>query len=79
MNAALDPRAIILARIERYTAATGVSEWRLGLEAVHNANYARRLRAGKGASLTVVERAEAYMQADLARRGLPNLEILSRG
>jgi hypothetical protein len=79
MEAARDPRAFILDRIQRYTAATGVSEWRLGLEAVHNANYARRIRAGKGASLTVVERAEAYMQADLARRGLPNLDTLSRG
>jgi hypothetical protein len=78
MEASLDPRAHILARIDRYREATGVSERRLGTQATHNPNYVARIRRGMGASLTVVERAEAFMQADLAARGLPDLDALSR-
>lgn len=78
MEAALDPRAHILARIEAFRAATGMSERQLGVQAAHNPGYVARIRRGMGASLTVIERVETYMRADLAARGLPDLDTLSR-
>lgn len=78
MSETLAPRAHVLRRIQAFLAATGMSERRLGLDAVHTNKFVSGIRTGRGTTLAVIERAEAYMQADLAKRGLPDLDTLSR-
>jgi hypothetical protein len=55
-------RAAILARIEKYLAASGMGSQRFGRIAVGDEKLVRRLRSGKGVTLTTVERLEAFMR-----------------
>jgi hypothetical protein len=55
-------RAAILARIEKYLIASGMGSQRFGRIAVGDEKLVRRLRSGKGVTLTTVERLEAFMR-----------------
>lgn len=54
-------RTQILARVTEFLDRTGMSERQFGLAAVGNHKFVPRLRHGAGITLTVIERAEAFM------------------
>ncbi len=56
-------RAHILARINAFLKATGMSEHEFGIQAVSNHHFLRRLRdSDVGVTLTNIEKAEAFMR-----------------
>ena len=56
-------RGHILARIETFLKAEGMSEREFGIRAVSNHKFVSRLRdSGIGVTLTNIEKAEAFMQ-----------------
>ena len=59
----MQTRAALIDAIERFLAATGMSEGRFGVAAVGDNKLVARLRAGFGVTLTTIERAEAFMAA----------------
>lgn len=56
--------ASFLASIEAYLSASGMSAFAFGSAAVKDPNFVRELRAGRSPSLRIVEKVEAYMQAN---------------
>jgi hypothetical protein len=56
-------RQFILNKVADFLAAQeALSESRFGVLAVHDSRFVTRLREGAGVTLTVIERAEAFMQ-----------------
>ena len=56
-------RAALLARIDRYLAATQLSDRQFSIKATRFDAFMRRLRGGQGVTLTLIERAESFMAA----------------
>jgi antitoxin (DNA-binding transcriptional repressor) of toxin-antitoxin stability system len=63
----MDVRSLVLAEIERFLAETGMSERAFGLAAVTDHRLVRRLREGRGVTLTTIERAAAFISAHRAK------------
>ena len=62
----MNTRASFVARIEGYCSRTGLNERQFGLAAMDDHGFMRRIRKGRGVTLTLIERAEAYMRANPA-------------
>jgi hypothetical protein len=59
----LTTRQFILNKVADFLAAQGaLTESRFGVLAVRDSRFVARLREGAGVTLTVIERAEAFMQ-----------------
>lgn len=58
----MDAREAILAKVERYLAASGLTAHQFGMQAVRNHKLVSRLRGGNGVTLTTVERVEAFIR-----------------
>ena len=65
-----DIRRHVLDCISDFCERTGMSERRLGVEAVNDPHLVRRVRLGYGTQLSTLERVEAYMAAEMERRAL---------
>lgn len=59
----MSTRAQLLERIEAFLAAHRMSARQFGLDAVNDHRLVQRLRRGAGVTLTVIEKAEAFMDA----------------
>ena len=59
-------RELVLARIDAFLKANGMSEREFGLQAVNSHKFVNRLRKGYGVTLTSIEKAEAIMDRYLA-------------
>lgn len=57
----MNTRKHILARVEAFLRLHGLTAARFGLDAVGDHKFVKRLTEGAGITLTVIERAEAYM------------------
>ena len=56
-------RASVIARVRAFLEETGMSPHRFGVEAVGDHKFMQRLESGAGITLTVIERAEAFIGA----------------
>lgn len=63
-------RQQILSEIATFADLTGMSDSRIGLEAVGDGHLVRRLRLGYGTQLGTLERLEAWMSAQVDQRTL---------
>lgn len=54
-------RDTIVKAIEAFLQRTGMTERQFGVEVANDHKFVRRLREGRGTTLTVIERAERYM------------------
>ena len=52
----------VIKKCERFCADHEISEWAFGKDAVGDHKFLSRLRTGKGVTLTIIERAEAFMR-----------------
>lgn len=68
----MSTREAVLARVEAFIAERGMSARQFSLDAVGDHRFVGRLRSGSGVTLTVIERAEAYMAR--AEQATPSTE-----
>ena len=61
-------RTRIIADIDAYLTETGMSDSRLGREALGDSHLVRHLRMGRGTQLDRLERLEEWMTAERSRR-----------
>lgn len=59
----MSTREAVLARVEAFIASRGISPRQFSIQAVGDHRFVGRLRSGKGVTLTVIERAEKFMDA----------------
>ncbi|WP_431856628.1 hypothetical protein [Azospirillum sp.] len=59
----MNTRDAFRARVEAFLNSSGMSAARFGTEAVGDHKFLKRLTSGAGITLTVIEKAEAYMAA----------------
>lgn len=57
----MNTRASLLDRVRAFLTETGMSARAFGVAAVGDHKFLRRLESGAGITLTVIEKAEAYM------------------
>lgn len=67
----MDLRRDLLARIDAYLAATGMAATTFGRLALHDGNFVRRLRSGRGLTARTHARLEAFMR-DAPASGRPS-------
>lgn len=60
-TSAMSTREDVLSRVEAFIASHGVSGRQFGILAVGDHRFVPRLRSGAGVTLTLIERAEKYM------------------
>ena len=64
--ASMHPHTLrVLAKVEKITAAQGITEATFGKRAVNDGKFVKRLRAGRGVTLERLQRAEDYADAHL--------------
>lgn len=59
----MSTRETVLARVEAFIQAKGLSARQFGILATGDHRFVPRLRSGAGVTLTIIERAESYMAA----------------
>lgn len=59
----MSTRDQVLEKIDAFRARTGLSDRQLSIDAIGDHNWMGRLRAGKGVSLTSIEKVEAFIDA----------------
>lgn len=59
----MSTREALLARVEAFIQAHGLSARQFGILAAGDHRFVPRLRSGAGVTLTIIERAESYMAA----------------
>ena len=58
----MSTREAVVEKVEKFLSAAGMSERQFGIEAVGDHKFLKRLRSGHGVTLTVIEKAERFME-----------------
>lgn len=60
----MDVRQAVVARVEAYLAASGLSAYEFGIKVANNNKLVARLRTGRGVTTTTIDKIEAFMRSN---------------